>query len=155
MTYLRLENGSVVEYPIYEGDIRLRFAQTSFTTPFVPPANFHLVIDAPLPQISHLQNIKDNTPVFVNGEWVRQWIVTNATSLEIEDRTNNKAALVRSDRTRRLADCDWTQLPDAALDGVDVSAWTLYRQQLRDLPAHDGFPWDIDWPSMPAALPME
>ena len=36
---------------------------------------------------------------------------------------------IRLERTKRLAECDWTQVPDAP---VDKEAWATYRQALRD-----------------------
>ena len=38
-------------------------------------------------------------------------------------------------RNAKLAQSDWTQLPDAP---VDREAWAIYRQALRDLPAQGG-----------------
>ncbi|NBW22705.1 MAG: hypothetical protein EBR82_83650, partial [Caulobacteraceae bacterium] len=49
---------------------------------------------------------------------------------------------VRYDRNSRLSDCDWTQLPDAP---VDAQTWATYRQELRDITAQSGFPWDVQW----------
>lgn len=57
-----------------------------------------------------------------------------------------QAKAVRADRNRRLAECDWTQLPDAP---VDAQAWAAYRQALRDVTAQAGFPWEINWPVAP------
>lgn len=59
---------------------------------------------------------------------------------------NEQAALVRSDRKARLAECDWTQLADAPVDGA---AWAVYRQELRDIPSQAGFPWNVIWPVEP------
>ncbi len=54
---------------------------------------------------------------------------------------------VRTDRNKRLADCDWTQLPDAP---VDTAAWAAYRQELRDITAQPD-PFNIVWPIAPGA----
>lgn len=43
-------------------------------------------------------------------------------------------AALRRERDRRLAESDWTQLPDAPLSGGQKEAWRVYRQVLRDLP---------------------
>lgn len=56
------------------------------------------------------------------------------------------ASTVRTQRNERLAKSDWTQLADAP---VDAGLWAIYRQALRDIPAQDGFPWEIVWPSDP------
>ena len=47
-------------------------------------------------------------------------------------------AKARTERNRLLSESDWTQLPDAT---VDRTAWTTYRQELRQWPeAGTGFP---------------
>ena len=62
------------------------------------------------------------------------------------------AAVVRDDRTRRLADSDWTQLADQPFSAEKAAEWASYRQQLRDLPEADqGFPHDVTWPEAPGA----
>lgn len=54
---------------------------------------------------------------------------------------------IRIERNRRLADCDWTQLPDAP---VDTAAWAVYRQALRDITLQPD-PFNIVWPIEPGA----
>ena len=53
---------------------------------------------------------------------------------------------VRTQRTEKLAASDWTQLTDAP---INSSVWATYRQQLRDITAQSGFPWEINWPVAP------
>lgn len=57
-------------------------------------------------------------------------------------------AALRAERSRRLAACDWTQLPDAPV--ADAEAWAAYRQALRDLPDLTTDPTAPDWPVEPA-----
>lgn len=52
----------------------------------------------------------------------------------------------RAERGRRLALCDWTQLPDAP---ANAAAWLAYRQELRDITEQPGFPTDFSWPVSP------
>lgn len=59
-----------------------------------------------------------------------------------------QAKSVRQERNTKLSACDWTQLTDAKVDSL---AWANYRQQLRDLPAQEGFPWEVTWPTEPTA----
>jgi len=61
-----------------------------------------------------------------------------------------QAKVVRDDRNRRLADCDWTQLADSPLDADAKLAWQLYRETLRMVPEQAGFPWNVQWPPVPA-----
>ena len=58
------------------------------------------------------------------------------------------ATSVRSDRDKRLSECDWTQTNDSPLKAA--TAWTTYRQALRDVPAQSGFPHTVTWPTKPS-----
>lgn len=60
-----------------------------------------------------------------------------------------KAERMRSERNRRLAQSDWTQVPDAPLTDTQRTAWAAYRQALRDMPQQVGFPADATWPQSP------
>jgi hypothetical protein len=56
---------------------------------------------------------------------------------------------LRSLRNMLLANCDWTQMPDAALSSDKKAAWAAYRQQLRDIPANTPDPTNYSWPTPP------
>jgi hypothetical protein len=58
-----------------------------------------------------------------------------------------KKAEVRNQRNSLLSLSDWTQLPDT---NVDKSAWSVYRQSLRDITSQGGFPENIVWPVPPS-----
>ncbi len=55
--------------------------------------------------------------------------------------------LLRAERDRRLAETDWMANSDVTMS----SAWTTYRQALRDVPAQDGVTGldDVTWPTKP------
>lgn len=53
----------------------------------------------------------------------------------------------RTERNKKLADTDWTQLADSS---ADATAWATYRTALRDLPSTDGWPHNITWPTEPS-----
>jgi hypothetical protein len=57
---------------------------------------------------------------------------------------------VREERSRKLAESDWTRLDDNGLSVEKKSAWAAYRQALRDVPSQPGFPWSVNWPSTPS-----
>jgi hypothetical protein len=56
-------------------------------------------------------------------------------------------AAVRAERDARLAETDWTQLPDVPLATKEV--WATYRQALRDVTQQPD-PRAIQWPEPPA-----
>ena len=56
--------------------------------------------------------------------------------------------LLREERDRRLAETDWMAGSDVTMS----SAWTTYRQALRDVPAQDGVTGldNVTWPTKPS-----
>jgi hypothetical protein len=57
-------------------------------------------------------------------------------------------AAVRATRDRRLAESDWTTLPDVPLTDAQRAAWRAYRQALRDVTQQTD-PLNICWPDRP------
>lgn len=57
---------------------------------------------------------------------------------------------VRDERDRRLAQTDWTQMPDAPLTSEKKEEFKGYRQLLRDIPQSAKKPAEVDWPPVPA-----
>ena len=62
------------------------------------------------------------------------------------DAANRAAARVREERNRLLAETDYLALSDVTMS----SAWTTYRQNLRDIPAQSGFPNSVTYPTKPS-----
>lgn len=150
MTYARIENGLVAEYPVYEGDIKLRYSNVSFPSPFVAPEEYAFVIDVEPPAYDYRKNVSEEIPLLINGAWVRNWIVDDASTDEIAERINQQWSVVRTQRNDYLAACDWTQLPDAPLSNVEMQQWAAYRQALRDITTQTD-PFAIVWPEAPGA----
>jgi hypothetical protein len=103
-----------------------------------------------MPQVDYTQNVSEGTPELVDGVWTRVWEIADATSEQIAERTQIKAAEVRAERNRILAETDATILKTLETGAPLPPEVGLYRQALRDLPQQDGFPWGIVWPEAPA-----
>lgn len=105
-----------------------------------------LIVDMPLPELTREQKYGD--PLYViNGTSVeRSYPVLQKSQEEIDADTEAKAAEVRAERNAKLAASDWTQVLDAQ---VDRTVWAAYRQELRDISAQPGFPWEVEWPTEP------
>lgn len=72
--------------------------------------------------------------------------------LELAEAKKQKAwDLLRARRNSKLAECDWTQVPDAPLNAQDKEAWRLYRKALRDMPETTLDPESPVWPDKPDA----
>lgn len=83
-------NTQTLEYPVTEGFIRAQYHNTSFPVPFVAPEPYASVKDVPKPEFNPLrEEIKETSPVFVNGAWERQYTVV---SLDPETIKKNEEA---------------------------------------------------------------
>lgn len=91
-------------------------------------------------------------PSLVDGVWVQGWLLVAASAEEIERRTSVKADLIRKRRNQLLTNSDPSQLADFPGTAEDKTAFTLIRQQLRDIPQQPGFPWAITWPDQPTEV---
>ena len=100
----------------------------------------------------------------INGQWFTKFVAgpvfTDTTDGEgkVTTAADNEAAYraqvdadaakrVRTERNQKLADTDWTQLADST---ANATAWGTYRAALRDLPATEGFPHNVTWPTEPS-----
>jgi hypothetical protein len=147
--HIKLTNGVPETYTI--GQLRRDNPQVSFpkSIPDDTLAEYDVYPLTPTdrPQVDHTKNVAEATPQQIDGVWTQAWAVTDAASDEIAERTVAQAAAIRADRNARLAACDWTQLADAPVNSL---GWANYRQALRDVTAQTGFPWSVEWPSVPA-----
>ena len=144
------------------------YPNTSFpkqiTSDILDSFGYDVVLNGPAATVTPPYGVSTRDGVEqINGTWYTKYIagpvftdttdedgnVTTAADNEAayRARVDAKAAeRVRTQRNKKLADCDWTQLPDS---GADATAWAAYRASLRDLPASDGFPHDVTWPTAP------
>ena len=73
-----------------------------------------------------------------------------ADQAKLDAKEANKWALLRAQRDAKLAQCDWTQMPDSPLGAQLKADYADYRQALRDLPANTVDPLNPSWPAEPA-----
>lgn len=135
-----------------QGEIRQENRNTSFpetwTSELVDSLGLDPVLETPPPVTSRYQTAdKNGVEQDADGNWVLKWSVSEMDANAIAAIDDMKAAAVRTDRNKRLADSDWTQLTDAP---VDQAVWATYRQALRNVPTQVGFPHEITWPNQPA-----
>lgn len=106
-----------------DGEKAIPFACNTFTDYVV---NDEIV---PLPEKPSDDYVFD----YIKKEWKID--IQKATDAAIQKRNN------------LLLASDWTQLPDAP---ADKTAWSIYRQHLRDIPQQTDFPIKIDWGTPPS-----
>ena len=157
--YAKIKNSQIVQYPYGYSELQNDNPYTNFNGANVYDAfqgTDENLAGAELVevQIEQTPTYDDKTqrvvfatsPVFNGGNWVIACTVVSKTSEELAQQDAGQANSVRSQRNAKLSQCDWTQLADSA---ADKAAWAAYRQELRDVPAQTGFPWEVTWPTQP------
>jgi hypothetical protein len=157
--YAKVINNEIVQYPYtleslqadnpytnYDSDVNILEIFPHTDTAIHSNAKLVEVTIQPKPETSFVQKAIQLFPVIVNGVWTVQWNITTKTPDELASDTEMMKQEMIKERNSRLSECDWTQLADAT---VDKSAWSAYRQALRDITKQDGFPWNITWPNKP------
>lgn len=136
---------------ITDQQLRADNPNTSFpevlTPEIIDAFGYDPVLEGPQPTlIPPYQYAQRDGVVEVDGQWFTHYIAAEPDAEGKARMDAEQGQRVREDRNRRLAACDWTQLPDAP---VDAAVWAAYRQELRDVTGQDGFPWAITWPDLP------
>ncbi len=60
----------------------------------------------------YTKNIIEGTPTLIDGKYYQNWIQTDATESEIQQRLEDKWFEIREIRNQLLMECDWTQLSE-------------------------------------------
>ena len=68
------------------------------------------------------------------------------------NKIENVEARARERRNELLSATDYMLMPDYPLSDAQRTAWSAYRQALRDLPEQEGWPMNIVWPEEPNAV---
>lgn len=103
------------------------------------------VFEAPQPEHTRFQVVYRDGVEEIEGKWYTKYGVSDMDQEAIDALTATQWDRIRAERNKKLADCDWTQLPDAP---VDAAAWATYRQELRDI-TNQPDPFAIVWPTAP------
>lgn len=89
--YVKISNGNVEKYPYSINELKQDNPQTSFPLEInetvLAEWNVIPVRSIPPPQVDAIyQTLIENPPKYINGEWVQDWFLTNATNEEILQR---------------------------------------------------------------------
>jgi len=94
---------------------------------------------------------RDGVEQLSDGKWYTKYIPapvfedSEAEAAYKAEKDAEQWSIIRSERNRLLAECDWTQLADAP---VDPFAWITYREALRDITLQAD-PFNLTWPVAP------
>jgi hypothetical protein len=156
--YAKIESGIAVEYPVYEGQLQQRFPDRTYPldTSGDPIPEGYVRVSASLPPDPAFDNYQYRyelgLPVFVNESWVETY---NKIELTEDEKNRQRIAschLMREKRNALLRESDkkvvidrWEKMSDQ-----EKLEWATYRQELRDIPEQEGFPYSVTWPLEPS-----
>lgn len=145
MIYAIVKDGEVVKYPYTLEELKKDNPNVSFpkslTQDDLDAFNLLPYMETSPPMYDNkAYQIQRTLPEIKNGKVVVGWEVLPRRDAEIR---------IRQERDRRLAECDWTQMPDSPLSEEDKNVWAQYRQALRDIPNQLGFPLSYSFPEKP------
>jgi hypothetical protein len=148
--FVKITNGQVDQYPYTVGDLRKANPNVSFpkSIPNETLAQFGVypVTLAPAPEFNaRTHRLVTQQPTLVNSVWTVTKSVVAKDQAQIDSENAQKAADVRQTRDRLLTETDWRFRSDMN----PSQGWLDYCQALRDVPAQDGFPWNVTWPEAP------
>lgn len=149
MKYVLVGKDSV-KYPYSIEDMKMDNPGTSFPDVIggetLSEFGVYPVYTTQAPEVDHTKNVKELAPIFDGEIWSQFWSVEDASDEEKEYRIQSAWSNLRSERNRRLSECDWTQIDDSPVDKI---IWAAYRQSLRDLPENTTDPMNPVWPVPP------
>ncbi len=127
----RIEDASLVEYPLHEGDIRLRF-NTSFPVVMTPehyPDGYVAVYATSPPDTNRWQTRNEIDPVVVDGAWRQQWQVDNlpiTLSDKIVEVCSNIDVIANGLRDASVA----------TISAAEMASWPIKRTEVLAFQAH-------------------
>lgn len=150
--HVLIENGTVKRYPYGLGELQRDNPNVSFArnndSALEAFGVFRVYNATPPDYDARTQALEEGKPTFdlAARRWSQVWEVRDLTAEELEERYNAQAAQVRAERNAKLSETDWRFRSDLR----PSQAWIDYCQALRDITAQAGFPWEVQWPEMPA-----
>ena len=149
MLLVKINNGSVEQYPYSVGLLRRDNPNTSFPKQVsaTDMASFNVYpVTEVTPTVADTQKlVKVWTPTLVGGDWVLAHEAVDLTSDDIAEATAVLAANAREKRDALLAATDFYALSDVSMS----DDMTTYRSDLRDISDQENFPSAINWPTAP------
>lgn len=152
--YVKISNDKIEKYPYNLSNLTEDFPNTSFpldiNETILNELGIFRIEETPGLHLEYYEALQEMNPIKQDGRWVQQWKIVTLTDEELEFRTDLKSRTVREERKRRLIDTDWVMVTDSPLSSEDVQKFRVYRQLLRDISLQEGFPWNVDWPTLPS-----
>lgn len=170
--YAKIENGVVVDYPVWEGSVSKEFTQYKF--PLELPEN--IKVNGGIPNLGNYVPVnitpfpeetprKDFSKRYIDGAYfdsntnicTQTWSPVYLTDDEKKFSLRGTSRDVRVYRDIMLEISDKSVVADKweNYSEQEKKEWSEYRQSLRDITLQNDFPWIIDWPIEPSLFEIK
>lgn len=151
-----LLNIETMEWPVYEGEMHLRYPETCFPNPLInPPEPYVWVQDVDMPSYNWLtQGISEEIPHQTDGVWYRTWVIYDLDASQIAVNENAARQQNKNTATSLLSSTDWTATIDVSDPQyrnpylANQSEFLSYRSQLSNIALNPPVTVDV-WPEKP------
>ena len=158
MLYTKVKNDTAVEYPLSYEEVCERIidpvgrSRMPIDLDYLASEGYYPVIPHHYPEVAPTSIVTMGLPILANGEWHENYLIRELSEQEKAENYEAKSFEVRNARNAILkATVDnmnpmrWNEFTD-----IEKQAWSEYRQALLDIPTQEGFPWNVEWPVLPA-----
>lgn len=167
--YAKIENGNVVDYPLFEGDVE------RLTSGFIFPLDVHEEVNAnnngkvipdgfvkivpyfPIYDDYAFKYVEVN-PTFdqEKNAWIQTYEKIALTEEELNANEIRVSSIMRNKRDEVLAKSDIYVVIDKWEDYTEEEKlqWKYFRKALRDIPEQEGFPYSVVWPESPEGFSL-
>jgi hypothetical protein len=148
-------NTQTLAYPVTQQQIMQDNPNTSFPTPFVPPAEYAPVLQSPQPPYNQMtQYPQEQTPEETGGQWYQVWVVVDLDPEQIAYNEDQAKQRNKSNAEQLLQQTDWTATVDISDPQYsnpylgNQPEFLAYRSQVRQIAVNPPVTVD-EWPTKP------
>lgn len=152
--YINTQTG---EYPVTQQQIMQAYPDTSFPTPFVPPAEYQVVLQSPQPSYDSItQGVHELQPTENDGQYYQTFKVYDLTPEQIQYNKDQIAQQKKQQGKQILSNTDWTAIPSVADPAqsnpylTNQNEFFVYRNAVRDIVLNPT--WDAVFPEQPVEI---
>lgn len=152
--YINTQTG---EYPVTQKQIMQAYPDTSFPTPFVPPAEYQVVLQSPQPSYDPItQGVREIAPTLTDGQYYQTFEVYDLTPEQIQYNKDQIAQQNKQLGKQILSNTDWTAIPSVADPAqsnpylTNQNEFFVYRSAVRDIVLNPT--WDAVFPTEPVEV---
>lgn len=150
-------NTTTGEYPVTQQQIMDTYPNTSFPNPFVPPAEYQVVLQSPQPSYDPItQGVREIAPVETEGQYYQAFEVYDLTPEQIQYNKDQIAQQKKAQGKTILSNTDWTAIPSVADPAqsnpylTNQNEFFAYRSAVRDIVLNPT--WDAVFPTEPVEV---